>query len=67
VADQLRPGDRVEYLRAGVFDNLLVRGEVGEVVRVDGDWVYAVWPRSGLHSVPTANVRLCPGDDEAAP
>jgi hypothetical protein len=67
VAAQLRPGDRVEYLGSGVFDNLIVRGEIGEVVRVDGDWVSAGWPRSGLDRVPMANVGSCPLDNETAP
>lgn len=35
----------------------MTTGEVGVVTRVDADWVYATWPRSGQHSVPLAHVR----------
>jgi hypothetical protein len=49
-------GDRVRYLAAPVFDMIIDTGEIGIVERVDGGWVFAWWPRSGLHSVPEANV-----------
>ncbi len=54
---QLRPGDVVEYLRSGVFDQLIVRGDRGTVTRVEDGWVFADW-ESGQLSVPIAAVRL---------
>jgi hypothetical protein len=56
----LRPGDRIEYLGQNVFDDLIVTGDIGEVDHVEGTWVHAIWPRSGVHSVPTQSVRLVP-------
>ena len=50
-------GDLVEYIAAPVFDIIIQPGGVGEVTRVVDGWVYAVWPRSGEHSVPLGNVR----------
>lgn len=50
-------GDRVEYIAAPVFDLIIQPGDVGEVTRVDDGWVYAIWPRSGEHSVPLEHVR----------
>jgi hypothetical protein len=41
-----------------VFDLIIDTGEIGWVTKVEGDWVYAAWPRSGVHSVPVSNVRL---------
>jgi hypothetical protein len=52
-----QPGDRVEYIAAPVFDLIITTGEVGVVTVVEGEWVYAIWPRSGQHSVPAAHVR----------
>jgi hypothetical protein len=60
VADGILPGDRVEYIAEPVFDLIIDTGEIGWVTRVEGDWVVAAWPRSGVHSVPVANVRLLP-------
>ena len=57
-AERLAPGDRVEYIGAPVFDGIIDTGEIGWVTKVEGDWVYASWPRSGVHSVPLSNVRL---------
>ena len=51
-----KQGDRVRYIAAPVFDLIIETGEVGVVERLDSGWVYAWWPRSGLHSVPIANV-----------
>src|SRR5438270_12884831 len=53
-----RPGDRVQYVGQPVFDGIIDTGEVGSVVKVDQGWVFAHWPRSGVHSVPLYNVRL---------
>ena len=52
------PGDRVEYAADDVFDQLIVTGEIGTVVRVEEGRVFAEWPRSGVHGVPLKNVRL---------
>ena len=52
------PGDRVEYIAAPVFDRIIDTGEIGRVTKVEAGWVFAAWPRSGIHSVPIANVRL---------
>jgi len=52
------PGDAVEYIAEPVFDLIIVPGDIGEVTRVVNGWVYAIWPRSGEHSVPLENVRL---------
>jgi hypothetical protein len=52
-----RPGDRVEYMAAPVYDLLIETGEIGVVVKVEAGWVHALWPRSGQHSVPVRNVR----------
>jgi len=60
VADEILPGDRVEYVAAPVFDLIIETGEIGWVTKVEGGWVHAAWPRSGVHSVPLANVRLLP-------
>jgi hypothetical protein len=51
-------GDRVEYTAAPVFDQIITTGEVGIVTTVESEWICAIWPRSGQHSVPVANVRL---------
>jgi hypothetical protein len=53
-------GDRVEYTGEPVFDGIIDTGEVGHVLTVEDGWVKAHWPRSGIHSVPVANVRLLP-------
>lgn len=34
-----RPGDRVEYIAAPVFDLIIETGEVGVVTAVEDDWV----------------------------
>ena len=60
MADEILPGDRVEYTAEPVFDLIIETGEIGWVTRVEGDWIFAAWPRSGVHSVPVANVRLLP-------
>ena len=44
-------GDAVEYIAEPVFDLIIRTGDVGVVTRVDDDWVFAHWPRSGEHSV----------------
>jgi hypothetical protein len=54
------PGDRVEYIGRPVFDRIIDTGEIGWVTKVEAGWVFAMWPRSGVHSVPIANVRLIP-------
>ena len=51
-------GDEVRYIAQPVFDGIIDTGEVGRVERVEDGWVFAWWPRSGLHSVPLANVVL---------
>ena len=56
-----RKGDRVRYIAAPVYDLIIETGEIGVVERVDGEWVFAWWPRSGLHSVPVTNVELFDG------
>lgn len=54
----LRPGDLIEYLSYSVFDLLIVQGDRGRVVRVEDDWVFAVWERTASElSVPIASVR----------
>ena len=53
---RLARGDAVRYIAQPVFDGIIDTGEVGRVERVEDDWVFAWWPRSGLHSVPLANV-----------
>jgi hypothetical protein len=53
-----RPGDRVQYVGQPVFDGIIDTGEVGTVVKVEEGWVFARWPRSGVHSVPLYSVRL---------
>jgi hypothetical protein len=58
VAERLAPGDRVEYVGAPVFDGIIDTGEIGWVTKVEGRWVFARWPRSGIHSVPVSSVRL---------
>ena len=59
-ADAISPtyaeGERVRYTAAPVFDLVIETGDIGIVDRVDGDWVYAWWPKGGLHSVPSCNV-----------
>ncbi len=57
-------GDRVRYAAAPVFDLIVKTGEVGVVERTEGEWVYAWWPRSGLHGVPSAHVQ--PADQPAS-
>ena len=52
------PGQRVEYIAEGVFDLIIDTGDIGTVTKVEGGWVFAAWPRSGVHSVPLTNVRL---------
>lgn len=54
--EEYTKGDRVRYVAQPVFDLIIDTGEVGTVERVEGDWVFAWWPRSGLHGVPVANV-----------
>ena len=54
-------GDRVRYTAAPVFDLIIETGEIGTVDRVEGNWVFVWWPRSGLHSVPLTNVE--PSDE----
>jgi hypothetical protein len=49
-------GERVRYTAAPVFDLIIETGDVGVVERVEGNWVHTWWPKSGLHSVPAANV-----------
>jgi hypothetical protein len=56
--EELLPGDRVEYIGRPVFDGIIDTGEIGWVTKVVAGWVFAAWPRSGVHSVPVANVRL---------
>jgi hypothetical protein len=56
--DDVLPGDRVEYIGRPVFDGIINTGEIGWVTKVEAGWVFAAWPRSGIHSVPVANVRL---------
>jgi hypothetical protein len=58
--EPLTRGDRVEYLGAPVFDGIIDTGEIGWVTKVERGWVHAVWPRSGVHSVPLDSVRLLP-------
>lgn len=58
--DQILPGDRVEYIAEPVFDLIIETGEIGWVTKVEDGWVHAAWPRSGVHSVPVAHVRLLP-------
>ena len=55
-----RLGDRVEYIAQPVFDGIIDTGEVGSVIKVEAGWVFARWPRSGVHSVPVENVRPAP-------
>jgi hypothetical protein len=55
-------GDRVEYIAEPVFDLIIGPGEVGTVTREVDGWVFAVWPRSGEHSVPIENVRPAGSD-----
>lgn len=50
-------GERVRYTAAPV-DLIIETGEVGVVERVEGHWVFAWWPKSGLHSVPATSVEL---------
>jgi hypothetical protein len=57
-----RPGDRVEYIAPPVFDLIIETGEVGVVTAFVDGWVYAEWPRSGIHSVPISHVRKMQGD-----
>jgi hypothetical protein len=52
-----QPGDRIEYIAQPVFDCIITTGEIGIVVRIEDDWVFAEWPRSGVHSVPVSNTR----------
>ncbi len=54
-------GDRVEYIAAPVFDLIIMTGEVGIVTKEEDGWVFAKWPRSGVHSVPVAHVRAAEG------
>ena len=42
----LHRGDRVEHLGLGVFDQMIVRGDVGTVTRIANGWVRAQWPRT---------------------
>jgi hypothetical protein len=53
-----RPGDRVEYVGQPVFDGIIDTGEIGSVIKIEKGWVFARWPRSGVHSVPLYKVRL---------
>src|SRR4051794_14324745 len=60
------PGDRVEYLESGVFDQMIVGGDVGIVTRVEDGWVFATWPRTDQeHSVPLDHVRLVTAQQSA--
>ena len=61
VSQPYEKGDRVRYVAASVFDLIIKTGETGTVERVEGDWVFAWWPRSGLHSVPLTNVEPADG------
>ncbi len=45
-------GTRVVYVASPVFDEIIKTGKVGIVDQVQDGWVFAWWPRSGLHSVP---------------
>ncbi len=58
MADRFLPGDRIEYIGRAVFDGIIDTGEVGWVIRVEAGWVFASWPRSGVHSVPVRSARL---------
>lgn len=60
MADSFNQGDRVEYVDAPVFDGIVATGDIGWVTKVEGSWVFAMWPRSGVHSVPVSSVRLLP-------
>lgn len=53
----IQPGDRVVYIGEPVFDLIITTGEVGVVTDVREGWVFARWPRSGVHSVPIDQVR----------
>jgi hypothetical protein len=53
---QLGRGDLVEYVAQPVFDLMIKPGETGIVERVEDGWVYADWPRSGVHGVPLDHV-----------
>lgn len=56
--EDLRPGDRIEYLCDPVFDLLIICGDRGRVVRMADDWVFAAWERTASElSVPIASVR----------
>jgi hypothetical protein len=59
-AASFNQGDRVEYIDAPVFDGIITTGDIGWVTKVEGSWVFAMWPRSGIHSVPASSVRLLP-------
>jgi hypothetical protein len=54
-------GDRVRYVAEPVFELIITTGEVGIVTKVEGDWIFAKWPRSGEHSVTLKHV--CPADE----
>ena len=54
------PGDLIEYTAAAAFDLVICPGDVGTVTRAEEGWVWAVWPRSGEHSVPLEHVRDAP-------
>ena len=58
--DEYQRGDRVEYIAAPVFDGIITTGDIGTVTRVEDGWVFAVWPRNGIHSVPLDHVRRVP-------
>lgn len=47
----------MQYTAAPVFDLIIETGEVGIVTKVEDGWVFAEWPRSGVHSVPLDHVR----------
>ena len=47
----------MEYVAETVIDLIIVPGEIGTVTHEVDGWVFAIWPRSGEHSVPVENVR----------
>lgn len=68
VQPPLRPGDLVEYLESGVFDQMIVQGDVGVVTAVANGWVHARWPRTPHEfSVPVEHVRRVEGDGAPYP
>jgi hypothetical protein len=59
-AEDLRPGDRVEYIGDRESDGVIDPGEIGWVTKVEPARVSAFWRKTGIQHVPLASIRALP-------